>query len=247
MNPADPGGLSGPSDLDVAAAPILAALRGAASAASSPAVRSMLRYLHEHLFDKDLDVGRAWKEVLRLTRGEADTDFRAEMGVYVSVFLQDVRMLLAVSLLIHTRRSLPVIAEYAGFAEPSPFIRRFCQWLGASPEEFREAVQAGQAGGPGLILEILAPLLLHRVSTLAAPARTAEKLFDLLAARLADLFGHTASVLEGPFERDLAAELWAEKLAPHPTALAIEACRAYFRGRALAERLAAEDAFEPPT
>ncbi len=240
MSPAKAAILPGQADLADAAAPILAALRGAAAAAASPSVRAALGYLHDHLFDKKLDAGVAWKRVRRLTQGQTDAAFRAEMGVSAPVFLQNVRMLLGVSLLIHTRLSLNVIAEHAGFAEASPFIRRFIQWLGLSPEEFREAVQGGKVGGPSLILEILSPLALHRVGTLAAPAIAAEKLFDHLLARLADLMGYTDSALDALFERDLAAELWAEKLAPNPTALAIEACRAYFRGRALADRLAEE-------
>lgn len=241
MNPLKTGALSGEADLDAAAAPILAALRGAAAAAAAPAVVAVLEYLHDHLFDKELDVGVALDKARRLTRGVAETAFRAEMGVTPQVFLQDVRMLLGVSLLIHTKRSLPVIAEYAGFAEASPFIRRFSRWSSISPEEFREAVQGGSAGGPRLIFEILSPLLLHRVSTLAAPARTAERLFDVLSARISELFGCTTSELDVPFEHDMATEVWAEKLAPRPAALAVETCRAFFRGRALTDRLPAED------
>lgn len=241
MSPQKAGTTPGEADLDAAAAPILAALRGAAAAAAAPAVVAVLEYLHDHLFDKDLDAGVALDKARRLTRGVAETAFRAEMGVTPQVFLQDVRMLLGVSLLIHTKRSLPVIAEYAGFAEASPFIRRFSQWSGVSPEEFREAVQGGRVGGPRLIFEILSPLLLHRVSTLVVPARTAERLFDVLAARISELFGYTASALDTPFEHDLAAEVWTEKLAPHPAALAVETCRTFFRGRALADRLPADD------
>lgn len=225
---------AGRDPLARAAAPILSALRRAAAVARSAKVRRALEHLHDHLLDAD---GRAWQEAVQLTQGETSTLFYGELGVLPTTYLRDVQMLLAVSLLLQTDLTLSEIADVSGFSESSSLIRRFVAWAGQTPQALRDRVQRGLPAGTGIVLELLSPLLLHQVATLAGPARAAEKIFDLLITRVVTYLGTGRASINGAMEKNLAAELWERHLATNPTALAIDLCRRFFRTRALNRQL----------
>ncbi len=98
-------------------------------------VTKVLRYVHDD-FRREirvLDIAAA----LHLNAHYLGCLFRREVGKSILEYAAELRMQLALQLLIHTDMSINEISAESGFESPSYFIRRFRHRFGAAPLQYR--------------------------------------------------------------------------------------------------------------
>jgi len=64
--------------------------------------------------------------------------FKLQTGLTVMKYVTKLRMEKAQALLTHTDYPLPIIGEKVGYKEPSAFSRKFSQYFGLSPTQFKK-------------------------------------------------------------------------------------------------------------
>ncbi len=102
-------------------------------------VAGALRYIHDH-FREDI---RVWDiaEKLHLNAHYLGCLFRAEVGKSILEYATELRLQLALQLLIHTNMTVNMIAAESGFGTTSYFISRFKQRFGIAPLQYRIQIQ----------------------------------------------------------------------------------------------------------
>ena len=65
--------------------------------------------------------------------------FHREMGITIQAYINQVRVERAAELLVYSEMSLPAIAAYVHFPSQSYFGHIFKQFMGQTPNEYREA------------------------------------------------------------------------------------------------------------
>ncbi|MCL5020418.1 MAG: AraC family transcriptional regulator [Bacteroidetes bacterium] len=101
-------------------------------------VQAMLKYIHEHLFEKSLTVGEV-KRKCRLTNNNVPTRFRLSVGRGIREYIMDLRIRAAVEVLSKLEVSIHVLASAAGYTEES-FSKLFRKTNGCSPLEYRREI-----------------------------------------------------------------------------------------------------------
>jgi AraC family transcriptional regulator len=168
-------------------------------------VERVREYIRANL-DGDLDLDTL-ADVACLSRFHWHRIYQAMTGETTSQTVRRIRLARAAEDLAHSTRSLPLIAERAGYASQSAFTRAFTAAHGIGPAEFREAgmhaaLQQAIAEDNAMAFQIdirtlparPAIGLLHKGDFVQIGA-TFERLFGLLGA--AGLIGHA----RGPFGR----------------------------------------------
>lgn len=99
-------------------------------------VRLALDYVHAHLFDDDLSVGRV-RERCGLRNNNVTFRFKAAVGAGIRDYIETMRIEMAKRVLRFRHHSVTQIALETGFRSPETFARAFRRATGLSPTEFR--------------------------------------------------------------------------------------------------------------
>jgi AraC family transcriptional regulator len=102
-----------------------------------PAMLRRVRVYVESHMDENIDLDMLASTV-GLSRYHFARSFKQSEGITPHAFLLKRRLESAQELLLHSTISLSEIALAVGFADQSHFTRRFRQWSGVSPGEFRK-------------------------------------------------------------------------------------------------------------
>ena len=112
------------------------------SAASSRHVRSLVRYVHAHLFDAGLNVTVA-RSACRLRDNNVSSLFRHEVGCSIKDYIDGLRMEAARRLLRDRTFSIFEIGRALGYTHPQTFYRVYRRHFGTAPASARRTAPAG--------------------------------------------------------------------------------------------------------
>ena len=101
----------------------------------SPRLVKMMTYIEEHLTEK-IELAQVAEHV-SLSRTYASAIFREELGITMSEFILNERMLEAKRMLRDTDLSVAVIADRLAFCSQSYFTKNFTETEGMTPVEYR--------------------------------------------------------------------------------------------------------------
>lgn len=107
-------------------------------------VRAMLRYVHEHLFAPELNVG-AVRRGCRLRNNNVSTRFRCAVGTGLRDYIEGGRMAAAKRLLRHDDLEIYLIAMSVGYEHQETFCRAFRRRIGCTPSEWRASTRTEAA------------------------------------------------------------------------------------------------------
>ena len=102
-------------------------------------VQVALDFLHDHLFDKSLNVS-AMMEECNLRSHNVSSRFTHHLGLSPRDYIEDRRMMAAMRLLWHTEVEIYMVAFSVGYEHHESFTRAFKRWIGCAPSTFRERV-----------------------------------------------------------------------------------------------------------
>ncbi len=102
-------------------------------------VSGALQYIHDHFREaiRVLDIA----ENLHLNAHYLGCLFREEVGKSILEYAEELKLQLAVQLLIHTNMTVNMISAESGFGSTSYFISRFKLRFGAAPLQYRAKMQ----------------------------------------------------------------------------------------------------------
>jgi AraC-like DNA-binding protein len=98
-------------------------------------VQIMLRYIHQHLFDKDLTVEKI-ERACSLRNHNVATKFRHAVGVGPAECISNLRMEAAAFVLLKRKVEINLLADAVGYTEEG-FPRRFKKVYGCSPLQYQ--------------------------------------------------------------------------------------------------------------
>lgn len=119
--------------------------------ASHHEVVTMLRIIHERLFDPEMNVARL-REWAGLRNHNISCLFKRSIGVDIRTYVEELRMAAAARLLRHgIRFSIFLVAMEIGYNSPELFSRTFRRHFGCAPSQFRDRIRdsGGEAGSSG--------------------------------------------------------------------------------------------------
>lgn len=105
-------------------------------------VQTMLKYIHEHLFEETLTVEKV-KEACRLKNNNITTKFWQNVGTGTREYIVTQRLKAAASILHATEVSMYQVAFAVGFTEEA-FSKLFKKKYGCTPLNYRRAKKNGQ-------------------------------------------------------------------------------------------------------
>ena len=123
-----------------AAAPALAKISRDQETAPQK-LRPLLAYIHEHLFDPELTVGRL-KRACGIRDNSLATYFHSAIGLKPSAYITEGRLSTAARLLRGTDLPIWLIGELVGYSSIHVFSRAFRRWAGQSARSFRKSVDS---------------------------------------------------------------------------------------------------------
>lgn len=100
-------------------------------------VGDVLAYIHDHLFDPDLNVNTV-RAGCRLRDNNISTRFRMVLGRGIREHIEDLRMRAADQLLRETDLEVYLVAMAVGYDHQETFCRAFHRHFGDSPSRARE-------------------------------------------------------------------------------------------------------------
>lgn len=103
----------------------------------SPSVEMAIKYMKQHLNDKQLDINQT-AEFVSLSPSHFRFKFKSETGFSPNHYLSDLRFARAEKLLLTTCMKLEDIADEVGFLDGKYFRKTFHKKYGMTPREFRE-------------------------------------------------------------------------------------------------------------
>lgn len=101
----------------------------------SPRLAKMMTYIEEHLTEK-IELAEIAEHV-NLSRTYASAIFKEELGITISEFILNERMLEAKRMLRETDLTVAVIADRLAFCSQSYFTKNFTETEGITPVEYR--------------------------------------------------------------------------------------------------------------
>ena len=103
-----------------------------------PVVRSVLRYVADHLLDPTLHAGAAMRAV-GLSSSSFTTTFAEKVGFTLQRYITDLRIGMSTGLLLdNSDLKIPAIGRRLGFSSGVTFSRAFKRHLGLTPTQYRE-------------------------------------------------------------------------------------------------------------
>jgi AraC-like DNA-binding protein len=100
-------------------------------------VRTLLQYLHGHLFDQGFDVA-TWRRKAGIRDNNVSTMFRAFFVVPMHDYYRRLRLETGLRMLAATDLDKHLIARAVGFSSYKPFRELHRTWLGRTPDEGRD-------------------------------------------------------------------------------------------------------------
>ncbi len=112
--------------------------REKAQAAASPnGVHTLLDFIHQNLFARNLNVS-AIKTACHTKNNNVSTHFKKAMGMGLHQYLEHKRMAAAAMLLEKEELNVFLIASAVGYAHEESFTRAFRRHFGCTPTAYRE-------------------------------------------------------------------------------------------------------------
>ena len=122
---------------DVNAKPLTSVLTYAAPGATEERIGRVLSYLHQHY--REQNAVRQLSRVAALSRSSLHRLFRLQTGMTTTEYITRLRIGNACALLIHTEKSISLIADEVGYRNLANFNRQFKETKKQTPKQFRSA------------------------------------------------------------------------------------------------------------
>lgn len=109
-------------------------------------VRKILAYIHQHLFEQDLNAAAA-RLRCRLHNNNISTRFRYTVGIGLREYIEAGRLEAAKRLLGHPDLEIYLVAVSVGYRHHETFCRAFQRREGCAPSEYRETIRGVDLDG----------------------------------------------------------------------------------------------------
>lgn len=100
-------------------------------------ISQVITFIEENIKTFDLSVGMV-ADHFDVSISNLSHQFKAKMGYTISSYITQKKLAHAAMLLTETDKSLAEVAELTGYSQTTSFIRKFRQFYGMTPTEFRE-------------------------------------------------------------------------------------------------------------
>lgn len=100
-------------------------------------VQALLEYVHEHVFEKQLNVNRAL-QACGLKDHNVSSRFKLHVGRGLRTYIEDLRLMAAIRLLWHEELDIYLIASAVGYKYHESFTRAFKRSMDYTPTDFRK-------------------------------------------------------------------------------------------------------------
>ena len=114
-------------------------------------ISEVTEYIDDNVDSPDLSVS-AVADYFDISISNLSHQFKTQMGCTISAYITEKKFVYASELLLTTDNSVSMIAEMLGYSHARSFIRKFGQYYGVSPIEYRNQIKQRKESGDEKIL-----------------------------------------------------------------------------------------------